>query len=348
MARGKQMIRDLLILKHCKVTQHINYLLIPVSNFEINKRGAIKFNKLYLWFKKQNLYKLERTSSGGIKNGSHMKVPAWDVRANKYCVEITAILEGYAWRIQFRTKTPKQLSGRTAFTKFKKLLLKDGVDLDQYVIDNGPEVKKEIDTYLVKANHEFYLDKIFIRAHHIDFHSSFAGGLANTHPEFRPTLEKIFRDREKDEMNKHILNFSVGFMQSIQGCNARWAHLSKDAIGDNNKRVKELAKEVENAGRKVLLFNTDGFWYDGEIYHGKGEGLGLGEWHNDHINCKFRMSSAGVYEFIENGEYTPVVRGIPNDSKSEWKWGDIYTKKAVPDIFTFTEEEGVKLNGEKI
>lgn len=348
MARGKQMIKELLNLKHCKATQKINFLLIPVSNFDINRKGAIGFNKIYLWLKKQDLYKLERTASGGIKNGSHMLVPAWDVRANKYCVEITVILRGFAWRIQFRTKTPKQLSGRTAFTKFKKLLLKDGVDLEQYVISNGPEVKKEIETYLVKANHQFYLDKIFSHAHHIDFHSSFAGGLANTHPEFRPTLMKIFKDREKDEMNKHILNFSVGFMQSMQGCNARWAHLSKDAIGDNNKRVTELAKKVEEAGRKVLLFNTDGFWYDGEIYHGEGEGLGLGEWHNDHINCKFRMSSAGVYEFIENGEYTPVVRGIPNDSKSEWKWGDIYTKKAVPDIFTFTEEEGVKLNGEKI
>ena len=348
MARGAQMIKELLTLKHCNVTQHINYLLIPVSNFEINKKGAINFNKLYLWLKKQNLYKLERTSSGGIQNGSHMKVPAWDVRANKYCVEITAILEGYAWRIQFRTKTPKQLSGRTAFTKFKKLLLKDGVDLDQYVIANGPEVKKEIETYLVKASHQFYLYKIFTCAHHIDFHSSFAGGLANTHPEFRPTLEKIFRDREKDEMNKHILNFSVGFMQSIQGCNARWAHLSKDAIGDNNKRVTELAKKVEEAGRNVLLFNTDGFWYDGPVYHGEGEGSELGEWHNDHINCKFRMASSGVYEFIENGEYFPVVRGIQNDTKSNWEWGDIYTKKAVPDIFTFTEEEGVKLNGEKI
>ena len=342
------MIKELKELKHCKASCRINYLLIPVSNFPINKKGAVAFNKIYLWLKKQSLYKLKRTRSGGIENGSHMRVPAWDVRANKYCVEITAILEGFAWRIQFRTETPKKLSGRTAFTKFKRLLLKDGIDLDQYAIDNGPEVKKEIESYIVKAHHQFYLDKIFSNAHHIDFHSSFTAGLANTHPEFRPTLEKLFRDREKDEMNKHILNFSIGFMQSISGCNARWAHLSKDAIKDNNDRVRNLAQEVENAGRKVLVFNTDGFWYDGPIYHGKGEGEGLGQWHNDHINCKFRMSSAGVYEFIEDGEYFPVVRGIPNDTKLNWEWGDIYTKKAVPDIFTFTEEEGVKLNGEKI
>lgn len=342
------MIKELLNLNHCRATQKINFLLIPVSNFEITKKGAIKFNKIYLWLKSQNLYKLERTISGGIKNGSHMKVPAWDVRANKYCVEITVILEGYAWRIQFRTKTPKKLSGRTAFTKFKRLLKKNGIDLDQYAIDNGEEVKKEIETYLVKPWHQFYIDKIFSQAHHIDFHSSFGAGLANTHEEFRSTMNWLYENREKDEINKHILNFSIGFMQSIGGCNAKWAHLSKDAIADNNKRVLKLAEILEKTGRKVLLLNTDGIWYDGKIYHGAGEGSGLGEWSNDHQNCKFRMMSAGAYEFIEDGVYTPVVRGIPNDAKLDWEWGDIYTKKAVPDIFTFAEEEGVRLNGEEI
>lgn len=342
------MIKELKELKHCKASYRINYLLIPVSNFPITKKGAVAFNKIYLWLKKQNLYKLKRTRSGGIENGSHMKVPAWDIRANKYCVEITAIIEGFAWRIQFRTETPKKLSGRSAFTKFKRLLLKDGINLEDYAIDNGAEVKKDIEKYIVEVHHQFYIDKIFSQAHHIDFHSSFTAGLKNTHPEFAPTLEKLFKGREKDESYKNILNFSIGFMQSISGCNARWAHLSKDAIKDNNVRVRNLASEVEKSGRKVLVFNVDGFWYDGPIYHGKGEGEGLGEWHNDHINCKFRMSSAGVYEFIEDGEYFPVVRGIPNDTKLNWEWGDIYTKKAVPDIFTFTEEEGVKLNGEKI
>ena len=211
------MIKELKELKHCKATYSINYLLIPVSNFPINKKGAVAFNKIYLWLKKQNLYELKRTRSGGIENGSHMRVPAWDVRANKYCVEITVILDGFAWRIQFRTETPKKLSGRTAFTKFKRLLMKDGIDLEKFAIDNGPEVKKEIEPYIVKVNHKFYIDKIFSNAHHIDFHSSFSAGLANTHPEFRPTLEKVFRDREKDEMNKHILNFSIGFLQSLKG-----------------------------------------------------------------------------------------------------------------------------------
>lgn len=342
------MLKELASLKHTASSSRLNYLLIPVSQFDITSEGAKGFNKIYFYLKKQKLHKLERTPSGAIKTGPHVKRPAWDIKVNHYCVELTVLLEGKAWRIQFRTKLPKGMSGKKAFTVFKRMLLKDGVDLDKMAIENGPEVKKEIENYLVKEHHKFFLDKVYEKAHHIDFHSSFAGGLANTHPEFRKTLETIYENREKDEVNKNILNFSIGFMQSISGCDARWAHLSKDAIADNNKRVQDIVKRLEESGRTVLLLNTDGVWYNGPLYHGEGEGQGLGQWENDHKNCRFRMASAGAYEFIENGVYHPVIRGIPNDAKTEWKWGDIYKEKAIPSIFSFTEKGGVKLDGKKI
>ena len=342
------MLKELAKLKHTASSSRLNYLLIPVTTFDINKEGAKGFNKIYFWLRKQNLYKLERTRSGSIKNGPHVKRPAWDIKVNHYCVELTVIMEGKAWRIQFRTKLPKGMSGKKAFTVFKRMLLKDGVNLDEMAIDNGEEVKKEIEHYLVKPYHRFFLDKTYNNAHHIDFHSSFAGGLANTHPEFRKTLEWLYENREKDEINKNILNFSIGYMQSIQGCKAKWAHLSKDAIEDNNKRVLDIVKRLEESGRTVLLLNTDGVWYNGPLYHGDGEGSGLGQWQNDHKNCQFRMASAGAYEFIEKGVYHPVIRGIPNDIKGKWIWGDIYKEKAIPSIFSFTEEEGVRLDGKEI
>ena len=342
------MIKELASLKSTASSSRLNYLLIPVSTFDITQEGAKAFNKIYLWLKKQKLHKLERTSSGSIKNGPHVKRPAWDIKVNHYCVELTVVMEGKAWRIQFRTKLPKGMSGRKAFTVFKRLLLKDGVDLEKMAIDNGPEVKKEIEHYLVKPYHKFFLNKTYENAHHIDFHSSFAGGLANTHPEFRKTLEWLYEHREKSDINKNILNFSIGYMQSLQGCKAKWAHLSKDAISDNNKRVLDVVKRLEESGRTVLLLNTDGVWYNGPLYHGEGEGSGLGQWQNDHKNCQFRMAGAGAYEFIEKGKYYPVIRGIPNDTKTKWQWGDIYKEKAIPSIFSFTEEEGVKLDGKKI
>lgn len=74
----------------------------------------------------------------------------------------------------------------------------------------------------------------------------------------------------------------------------------------------------------------------------------MGDWHNDRINCQFRMKSDGAYEFIENGIYYPVIRGIANDVKNDWQWGDIYTEKAKLQLFTFDEKEGISLNGEKV
>ena len=48
------------------------------------------------------------------------------------------------------------------------------------------------------------------------------------------------------------------------------------------------------------------------------------------------LGRSKAYEFIENGQYYPVMRGIsPLDKvkpRSEWKWGDIY----VGSILTFS------------
>ena len=186
-------IKELKKLKHTKSSAKINYLLIPVSVFDMTTEGAKEFNKIYLWLKKQNLYKIERTASGGIKSGPHRKRPAWDIKINKICVELTVLMEGCAWRIQFRTKLPDKMSGRKAFTAFKRMLKKAGIDLEKYAIENGEEVKKEIEKPLIGAVREIFYDYTFLKVNHIDFHSSYAGGLANTHPEFRAVLEEIYQ-----------------------------------------------------------------------------------------------------------------------------------------------------------
>lgn len=339
------MLEEMLKLKHSPPSRNINYLLIPVNIFNITREGAEQFNKLYFYVKSLDLPYIERTPSGGIVNGRKSVRPAWDITTARNSVEMTVLLPEGSWRIQFRTKLPEGLSGKKAFTKFKNMLLKKGIDLDSYAVKNGAEIKKQIESPLIGAKRLSFYDIEFERVHHIDFHSSFPAGLAITHPEFRPVLEEIYKKREEKEIYKNILNFSIGFMQSLKGCKAKYAVLARDAINNNNERVKNLANELEKKGRIILLFNTDGIWYQGPIYHGVGEGEGLGEWHNDHTNCIFRAKSAGSYEFIENGVYNPIVRGVSNESKTNWKWGDIYTEKAIPDKFIFTEEEGVKLDG---
>lgn len=337
-------IKELKELKHISISNRLNYLLIPVSVFDINREGAEKFNKIFLWLKKRKIGKLERTPSGAIKLGPHKDWPAWDYRTTKACVEITVVLLEGAWRIQFRAQPKNKMSGRKAFTLFKRFMLKKGIDLDEYVIDNGPEVKNTIEKPLIGASCNLFYDHTFEGVNHIDFHNSYAGGLANTHPEFREALLELYEKRKTKEEYKDIMNFSIGFMQSLGGCGARWAHLSRDAIKDNNERVKNLSKRLEKSGRIVLSYNTDGIWYKGPVFHGSGEGPSMGEWSNDHLNCKFRIKSSGAYEFIENNLYKPVIRGIPNSSKKEWKWGDIYTEKAESDFFYFDEGRGIVLN----
>ena len=143
------MIKELKNLKSTPSSLSLNQLLIPVSVFDITKKGARDFNKIYLWVKSKNLNKIVRTKSGAIKTGPKCRFPAWDVRSNRYCVEMTVIMGGRAWRIQFRTKPPEGMSGRKAFTEFKKLLLKNCIDLEDYAIDNGEEVKAEIEKPLM-------------------------------------------------------------------------------------------------------------------------------------------------------------------------------------------------------
>jgi hypothetical protein len=101
---------------------------------------------------------------------------------------------------------------------------------------------------------------------------------------------------------------------------------------------------LRQAGRQILAYNTDGIWYAGEEYHGEGEGPELGQWGHDHRNCKIRFKSAGAYEFIEDGKYYPVIRGLTlldkvKDRDTEWQWGDIFN---APEYgYYFDEDKGV-------
>lgn len=322
--------------KKVKALKRVNYLLIPVNALQLNEDNCEYFNQVVLKCQKKEYNKIIRTKSGGISVKT--RTPAYDVRTTSSIIELT-VLEGTGdFRLQLRQlskeKDAQNLYGRQAFNKFKEILNEYGIDLDSYQIDNGKEVKKEIEKYIIALNHpNFNKDIIWENAHHVDFHSSFASGLAITHPEFKPALDFIFSQRKTDPIYKLILNASIGYMQSEPCCKARWAHLSRDAINNNNDRVRNLAKRLEESGRIVIAYNTDGIWYKGEIYHDENEGPGLGQYANDHTNCKIRFKSEGSYEFIENGVYNPVVRGRTNLDKikdrSEWEWGDIYKAQLI-------------------
>lgn len=343
--------------KKSKVTLKPNYKLIPVTMLTIDEID--KFNEIYQYIISNNWNILERTPSGGIKK-VRLRLPCFDARATATSIELTVLLEEGFFRLQMRfskfmedEESKNAIYGYKAFSMFKSMCKKYGINLDGYKIENGEQVKEDIEKPLICFERSSYRDVTFENAHHIDFHNSYPAGLVNTHSEFRPIVEHFYKGRKEHPEYKAVLNLTVGYMQSIVCCKAAWAHLSRDAINDNNKRMRELAAKLKESGRVVLAYNTDGIWYIGDVYHGEGEGKELGEWENDHINCKIRFKSAGSYEYIENDIYKPVVRGktkldIKGITRDQWKWGDIYNTDAEPVVYRFIEGVGIKLIGEEL
>ena len=350
-------LHEVLCERGCAILRHTNKLKIPVYVLGITEEGATQFNLFYDELRNSTYNKIVRTPSGGISiNKSNFRPPMWDVSYTFACIELTIVAMSKMLRIQFRQDVSldadgageqRKIYGRQAITEFKKQLLRDGIDLDAYAIDNGMEVKKSVPKYIIRAANKYVFgeDKVFENCHHIDFHNSFPAGLINTHPEFAPTITRLYEARKEKPIYKAVLNYSIGFFQSEKGCQARWCHLAKDAIADNNARLLELSQKLADSGRRVLLWNTDGIWYQGDIYHGEGEGSKLGEWENDHVNCRLRAKSEGAYEFIEGDKYYPVLRGYTKLDKQKprdkWEWGDIFHLDSAVIHFYWNEEEGI-------
>lgn len=343
---------DLTKYKSAPLSLTVNAKKIPVTIFDISESGANEFNEIYRFHLENFENKIKRTPSKGISlDRRDFRPPMWDHREKKSCFEITSIMTNGMRRFQFRSplkpeeskETVELVGGHKAVELFaRKLKQLTGIDLYRYRVWNGLELRSTAPKYITKVNRSMCFESSCIEdcrtyqgVHHIDFHSSFGAGLANAYPEFRDTVNYFFDRRHKHPEYKSLLNSAVGTFWSPDYLNAAYAPLAIAAISDNNRRLMEVTEALEESGRVPLLWNTDGVWYLGDIYHGPGEGKGLGEWENDHVNCTFRVKSRGAYEYIENGVYHPVIRGVPNIKKTSWKWGDIYKRNAKEKAFEY-------------
>lgn len=336
-------------------TGKVNYLHIPVTMFQPTQDNFDFINGILKELYDSNFNKIERTKSGAIS--METKWPAYDIRNAKLGYEITILSHYYgSYRLQVRVGSAemfgdKPIYGRQAFREFYKLAQKFNIELEDYAENDFEKAKinkSQIpDVYIGFRNNlvmktalgldDSYLFKVkenktFEHVYHIDYHSSFMSGLVNTHPEFEELVKYIYINRKKDNVYfKAILNCTQGYMQS-EYVKYKWAHLSRDMISDNNRRILDLEKRLKENGYIPLLFNTDGIWYwdtkNKGAYHGEGEGKGICEWQNDHLDCIFRVKSKGCYEFIEKGKYTPVFRGKSSyeyeKARENWEWGDIF------------------------
>ena len=132
---------------------------------------------------------------------------------------------------------------------------------------------------------------------------------------------------------KALLNYGIGAMQSLKLAGYRYPELSRRAIEWTRQQLEDMTVRILriDPDSEIIAYNTDGMWVkfssrislmllEEEVAFGHE----LGQWKVDHVVEKLRFKSAGAYEFVEQGEYHAVVRGIPKTISKDFKWGDIY------------------------
>lgn len=286
-------------------------------------------------------YKYEKlivTNSGNISKKQYFSTHKYLVEQKNSFVSLFIWDDrGYA-RIAIRNgvESKPEMTGRTAFWKLVNELKADNVNLFDFTIKGEEGEKLHIqdsleENRLIKVVAEELVNETLYNVHHLDLRSAYAAGVAYHYQELSPTLNRLFNQRESNPIYKHVLNLSIGMFESSY-INYRFKHLALNAHRYTKERMMHMTKQIIDNGGKVLLYNTDGIWYQGNklnIY----EGNKLGDWRHDHVNCKFRMKSAGAYEYIDsNGQYQVVLRGKTNldriKPRDKWVWGDIYVKPA--------------------
>ena len=335
-----------------KLSWPINYIAYENVN---------EFNEIYN-FARDNYTFCNATPSGAFPYGRRYKYYSrFIVCQTKVGFELCLATRQGCFRFILRNgKLPvdNNISGRKALMTIYDIAEQFNVKhvFEDNAVDSeeGQLEKKQIEPPLIKVVNEDYLGKEFDNCHHIDANSSYASRIAEVYKELKPMYDYIYSKRkENNGYFKHVLTNSIGCMQSkycvdpSNGFKTKPYALSKFAkiaINGNNRYINNLLLKLVLSGRKPLLINTDGIWYQGDVYHDRDEGIELGEWKTDHSNCKLYIKSSGAYQFIENNKVNSVVRGYTQldliKDRQDWEWREIdkYPKICV---YRFDIEKGV-------
>ena len=330
----------------------INKLDFPRLSLKANDEGMRILNELIAVLDKEKVSRrgLSRTKSGGICQASK---PGYDVDKTKSGIELLFMdfigehIRGF--RVSFSSMAAVNelgVTGRGSFFKMKEEFLKDGVDLEKYAVENGKEIKETITKPLIEMGLGVQAGVTYHHVNHIDLHSAYPSGLCRRYPEMLPTCKRIYENRKRSDQDKKLklqMDAAIGYFQS-QYCRINHhgyslAPLAKTGVHWCKNTIYEIAKELTDQHKQILLYNTDGIWYvdDEGDFRSEWIGEGLGKAGIDHKDCTLRIKSKGAYEYIENGIYTPVVRGVPKSKSEKWTWGGIFTPEATVFEYTFDE-----------
>ena len=317
-----------------------NYMGVPYTYQPSKRKSNIitdldKFNEIIAYCQSQPK-QYELTAHGAIRDSLIMRDGwCWDNKnaVSKNTFSIILVKSGYVYQFTFWPgKDKNEEKGITGLDALKRFREKCGKIAQKYELtdnDEIAEVKKTIEKPLIELTvvGKMLVDCELENVKHIDIHSAYPAFLCKKHPEFFDYFNELYQNRKLDDKYKAYLNFCIGAMQSLKLSGRRYPELARDAINGTRKYLLELTEKLRSKGFTVLGYNTDGIFYtspDDLEYHDEDEGDNMGQWRTDHSYEKIRFKSAGAYEYIENGEYHAVVRGIPKEISKTFTWGDIY------------------------
>ena len=350
--------------KHTKWTDKPNRYTMELNEMTLDQ--VDEFNEIYQYCK-AHYRRVVATESGSMPFNKFTKhYFRYMVLQSSTRFELVLVCrEGcYRWTCgNSSTLSEKNnvITGKDAVKKIYAIARELQIDLSPYAssVAEGKAIKEEIDPPLIE---EYCLKGVLPykkiedgKVHHLDLVSSYASRIAEAYPELKPLFKYAFDKRhEADNLYKHVLTNSIGCFQSVfcpkyknaRACSPfQFAKLSKVAINGTRKLVEEYVKKLKDSGRDILLTNTDGIWYHGELYHDEREGEELGQWKHDHKNCNFLVKSKGAYQYIEDGICYSVVRGRTNldniIDRTEWKFGQILEKKVFIKKYSRNDDVGV-------
>lgn len=353
-----QLVDKLPNVKFTTDWDHLNYRLIPATVIEAKLGNEVYFNDIQNELQRLKHFKqICRTDSGGISTAvdKRFSLDQYDIRQHGNVVEITIITIEKSCRIQWRIKNYKTKENKSdlipAASYFRNYWIpackKFGIDMKDYIVDKQTAKleKEQIHKPDIKLYNWQVVYKPLTNIYHLDFHKFYMSGLVAEHPEFRPVVDHLLKDTENKDLHKTGLASLIGYWQSAF-CGYKWARLTKEAINNAYTRFDKVKENIVNAGRKLVLTNTDGIWYQGEEYHGEFEGPGLTCWNNDHFDCTLWAKSAGSYQYIENDKVNTVVRGPSKRDKimlrEDWEFGDIFDKTTEAQLWKWNINGGVQ------
>lgn len=345
--------------KYANTTMKPNLLKIPCN--EVNLEGyneVVRYlnnlydnkeiNRGFIWTRKNYLsYKDTKTLSHNLN--------CYEVVSTNAMHEVVVCYDGKMSRIQYWHGKPEEvkasISGHKSFVKLKYELKKDNVNIEDFYINNGKEVKDTIEAPLIGCKNRAFIGLTFDNCHHIDLNWAYPSVMCDYHPEWSKTINRLYEKRKNSATIKAIGTHSYGYFQSSR-FGYKLADVSKACIEKTKDILLNITEFIEERGRTVICYNTDGLWYTGDILDDDDDTFNskeLGGIKHDYVNGILRCvgDKGANYEFygtdVKSGEVKLKVafRGKCNlddyKSRDEWEWGDIL--KALPKRFILSKDE---------